>query len=922
MSDVQVSTVVNGQPVERSVPSRAMLTDLLRDGLGLTGTKVSCGMQVCGACTVLVDDRPVSGCTYLAGDVDGRTVTTVEGLADGGRLHPVQQAFVDHTALQCGFCTPGFVVSAKALLDSNPDPTREEVMHALEGNICRCTGYLPIIDAVLDAARVMRDGRGAPPARHVSADTEPRGVAGSAVERVDAVAKVTGSAQFTADIRLPDMLEGSVVRSDRAAARVLAVHKEAALQVPGCVAVVTGEDLGSLYPRFGHMVPDHQILALDVVRYYGEPVALVLADDIHTARDAAALVEVDYEELPACMDAQAALAPDAPLVHEHGYSGDSIAAITINEGTEANVAHASSRMWGDPDQALADSHTIVETRTHHPMLYAYAMEPYNATARFVDGSLEVTSPAQHPFMVVKDLARVFSMPHSRVRVTTPFIGGGYGSKSYTKIEPLAAVGAWFAKRPVRIVLDVEEAIYTTRADSADVVVRSGFDAEGNLLVRDFDVVLDTGAYADNSPQVLQKAVSRCFGPYRIPNLRVRGRLVYTNTSPASSYRALGAFQTNLAGETNMDRAAERLGIDPAELRRKNMVRRGEVFIPGLRPMDGDLVADLDDLVATLAVAPREGRLSGVGFGCGANEGGAYPTSTAQVKIAVDGSAVVLSGSTEMGQGSRTVLSQIAAQELGTPMDCLRILQSDTATTPFERTTGGSRTTTLTGLAVQRACQDALTKIRAMAAENWGCAPEDVRIADGAVSAEGQRPGGYGDVIRQWFGPGGGEVIGLGVVRRAGELTQLPVFWEVGMVGVTVDIDPETGQVEIDQLVTVADVGFAINPAGVEGQDLGAAMQGIGGALSEELVYDGPQIVNANLVEYRVPRITDVAERRDGPGPYGSKGVGEGARIPVGGAVAAAVARAIGVWPDRLPLTPERVWRLMATAAAGSTAASD
>ncbi|MBO0829253.1 MAG: molybdopterin-dependent oxidoreductase [Streptosporangiales bacterium] len=913
MPETTVRAEVNGRQVERRVPTRAMLADLLREQLGLTGTKVSCGTQVCGACTVLLDGRPVSSCSYLAADADGGRVTTVEGLADGPELHPLQRAFVQRTALQCGYCTPGFLMSAKALLDTNPDPTRDEVVDALDGTICRCTGYLPIIDAVLDAARELRGERAI--ADHQCA--EGGTCVGVPVPRVDAEAKVRGAARFAVDTSLPGMLHGRVVRSDHAHARLVGVRAEAALKVAGCVAVVTGADLAGLYPRFGHIVPDHQILALDRVRYYGEPVALVLAEDRHAAADAAALVEVEYDELPAVLDVEAALADGAPLVHEHSYSGDSITPVTATGDGESNVVAVSERHWGNPDRALAEAHVVVETRTHHPMLYAYAMEPYNAVASFTDGSLEVIAPAQHPFMVARDLARVFGLPHSRVRVTSPFIGGGYGSKSYTKIEPLAAVGAWWTNRPVRVALDVEESIYTTRADSADVRVRSGFTVDGRLLVRDVDVVLDTGAYADNSPQVLQKAVARCFGPYHIPNVRVRGRAVYTNTAPASSYRALGAFQTNLAGETNMDVAAGRLGMDAAELRRRNLVRRGEEFIPGLRPMDADLVADLDEMVELLRPETREGRLHGVGFGCGANEGGSYPTSTAMVRIASDGSALVLSGSAEMGQGSRTVLAQIAAQELALPFDRIRVMQSDTAVTSFERTTGGSRTTTLAGLAVFRACHDARDKLRAMAAESWNVDAATVVVEDGRVRA-GDRDAGYADVVRAWFGPGGGEVVGLGLVRKTGELAKLPVFWEIGMVGVAVGVDPDTGQVDVDQLVTVADVGFAINPAGVEGQDLGAAVQGIGGALSEELVYDGPQIANANMVEYRVPRMGDVperydsviAQRRDGTGPYGAKGGGEGARIPVGGAVAGAVARAVGVWPDRLPLTPERVWRLM------------
>ncbi|MFI6348615.1 molybdopterin-dependent oxidoreductase [Streptomyces sp. NPDC050560] len=924
MTETPIDTTVNGRRVRESVPNRLTLAEFLRERQGLRGTKVSCESQVCGACTVLCGDRPVSSCTVLAADADGTEITTVEGLADGDTLDPVQEAFVDCTAMQCGYCTPGFVMAAKALLDRNPDPSREEILHELEGNLCRCTGYLPIVEAVEQAAR-RRAGTHTPGPRHPAgaghrkANGEPFRHVGKPVERVDARAKVTGDARYSIDVTLPDTLVAVVVRSDRAHASLRSVDTKAALEAPGCVTVVTGGDLGGLFPRFGHMVPDHPVLAIDKVRYYGEPVALVIGTDRHRAGDAARLVEVEYDDLPAALDADAALRPGAPVIHEDTYTGDSVSQVKVTRSPEEpNVANTLGLEWGDVDAAFATAHRVVETRTYHPPLYAYAMEPYNTSARFTDGYLDVVSTAQHPFMVIKDLARVFDLPHSKVRITVPYIGGGYGSKSYTKVEPLTAVGAHFAGRAVKLDLSVEESIYTTRADSAATVVRSAFDADGRLLARDVDIVMDTGAYIDNSSTVLSKAVHRCFGPYSIPNLRVRGRLVYTNTVPASSYRALGAFQVNLAGETNMDQAADELGVGRDQIRARNLVPRGGTFLRGKRPMDADLGDDWAKVVELVRIEPREGVLQGQGYGCGANEGGAYPTSTAQVKISPDGSALVLSGSTEMGQGSRSVLTQIAAEELGLDMDRVRVFQSDSAGTSFERTTGGSRTTTMTGLAVQRACADAVRQLRSMAAANWDCDIEDVRCEDGRLVHEDGRAEGYGPVVKKWYGGGGGEITGHGVVRREGELAKQPSFWEIGMVGVTVDIDPDTGETRVDQLVTVADVGFAINPVGVEGQDLGAAMQGIGGALSEELVYDGEQLRNPNLIEYRVPHIDAIPrrfdsvifERRDGTGPYGAKGVGEGARIPVGGAVAAAVQQATGVWPDTLPLTPERVWRLI------------
>ncbi|MCU1432688.1 MAG: aldehyde oxidase [Actinotalea sp.] len=750
---------------------------------------------------------------------------------------------------------------------------------------------------------------------------------GRSVRRRDLVEKVLGTAQYTVDITMPGMLHAKIVRSERAHATILDIDTSKALARPDVVAVVTAPDIDRLFGRFGHIISDHFILATGKVRYFGEPVAIVLAETRAAAADAADLVDVSYDDLPSVMSAGAALAEGAALVHEASY--DATADASFKELTESdgdgpaeeparsNVGHEVTLGWGDVDAAFRDAHLVVEGTTHFPMLYAYAMEPYNAIASFGEQGLTVVSTAQHPFMVRDDLARIFDLPLSKVRVTAPYLGGGYGSKSYTKVEPLVAVASWVVGRPVKLVLTVAEAIYTTRVDDAEVWVRSAFDAEGHILAREFDMVMDSGAYADNSPLVLAKSVNRCFGPYRVPALRVRGRSVYTNTSPASSYRGFGAPQGNLAGETNLDQAAEQLGISGADIRRRNLVRFGEEILPGNRGLDSDLLADLELVVDSLERDRKSVPHYGIGFGTAASDAGAYPISTAQVRVETDGSVIVLSGSTEMGQGSQSLLAQVAAEELGVDMAVVSVIQSDTGASAYERTTGASRTTTLAGLALQRACADARAKIRDMASELWKCDVADVADAPGGVTGPGGASLGFGQVVTSWFGGSAGEVTGVGLVRREGVTKEMPPFWETGMVGVAVEVDTETGHVTLDQLVTCADVGFAINPQAVEGQDLGAATQGIGAALYEELVYDGPQLANANVVDYRVPRAGDmarkidlmIAERRDGVGPYGAKGAGEGQLNPIGGAMAAAVARAVGRWPTRLPLTPERVWRL-------------
>ena len=736
--------------------------------------------------------------------------------------------------------------------------------------------------------------------------------------RLDAVPKVTGRARYAVDFGAPNMLYSSLVRSERAHAMLEGIDASAALATEGVVAVITGYDLAPLFPRFGHIIADHPILAIDKVRYLGEPVALVLAEDRYAASDGAESVQVSYRELAAVMDPEQALAEDAPLLHTTDYGvGDRSFEEAHSESRSDNVCHRVELSWGDVDQALSEADLVVETSTSYPKLYGYAMEPYNALARFEDGYLKVITTAQHPFMVRDDLARVFSLPLSHVRVTSPYVGGGYGTKSYTKVEPLAAVGAWYTGRPVKVELDATGSILTTRADSAQVTIRSGFKADGVLLARDVRLTLDTGAYADNGPLVLSKASNRSFGPYRNENVRVSGTAVYTNTVPSSSYRGFGAPQVSLASELNMDQAAQQLGVDPVQLRRRNLIPPGERHYPGKRPMDADLVSDLDLLAEALGWGDSVEERQGIGFGVTASDAGAYPVSTATVKILPDGSVLVSTGSSEMGQGSRTALAVIASRELGVSLERVAIAQSDTHATPYERTSGASRTTTLTGLAVQRACSELLSRLEVAAAELRGGPLTEVKAAEGMVVG----PWGdltFGEVVQGWFGGRLGELSATGVVRRVGELEELPPFWEIGVSGVKVRVDSDTGQVTCLRMVTVADVGHAIHPEMLKGQDVGAATQGLGAALYEELVYDGPQLVNSNLVEYRVPRagdmptqiVTIVAERGDGVGPYGAKGGGEGTLNPIGGAAAAAVGRAVGRWPDRLPLTPERVWRLM------------
>jgi len=747
---------------------------------------------------------------------------------------------------------------------------------------------------------------------------ERKKVAGTSARRVDAIAKVTGAARYTVDLSVSGMAHAIVVRSTRAHARITKIDRAAAAAGPGVLRVITGDDLlaAGLTPYYGHVVLDHPVLAIERVRFHGEPVAVVVAETRREAAEAAELVDVRYEELPAVIDADDALKPDAPILHTQ--RGERVGDEGMDQGESGlvgNVCAIAGLGWGNVEGAFKGAHLVVEGEYRYPKLYGYAMEPYNALAFFDQGDLIVFSSAQHVYMVRRDLARMFRLPLARVRVSAPYVGGGYGTKSYTKIEGMTAAAAHFTGRPVKLDLSVEEAILTTRSASARIRARSAFAADGKLLARDFEIVMNSGAYTDNTPLVNSKTANRCFGPYRIPALRVVARSVFTNTVPSSSLRGFGAPQGNIAGELQMDEAAAKLGIDPVELRLRNLVGPGEEFMPGKRPLDADLKDDLRCLASALGwPGATVGR--SIGLGISASDAGAYPTSTAAIRIHSDTSITLFTGSTELGQGSRTVLSQIVAEEMGVPLESVSVVNGDTGVVTYERTTGASRTTTITGRAVQEACRDARGRVRELASQTLEVPTAEIEDTAGGIRARGRELS-YGEVIEQWFGAGG-EVLGHGAVRRAEGFAKMPPFYEIGCSGLELEVDRETGQIHLTKLTTVGDVGFAINPALVHGQDAGAAMMGLGAALHEELVYDGEQLANPNVVDYRVPRFSDVpdevvhllAERRDGSGPYGAKGAGEGAGNTIGGSVASALGRLLGVFPHELPATPERVWRLI------------
>jgi CO/xanthine dehydrogenase Mo-binding subunit len=744
-------------------------------------------------------------------------------------------------------------------------------------------------------------------------------VVNHSVPRRDGRVKVTGRAQYVADLRLIGMAYAKVLRSPYAHARIISIEKSRAEAYPGVYCVVTGNDLEGLNPYYGHAVKDHPLLAIDKVRYAGEAVAAVVAVNERVAFEALELIDVRYEELNAVFTPQQAMAKDAPLLHERKFEAGALrgfeGAVTAGMGT--NICQTHRIQWGDVEQAFKQAAAIVEGDYYFPMTYAYAMEPYVAIAEVNDQGVTIYSSAQHPFMVRHDLKSVFNLPVSSVRLIVPFVGGGYGSKSYTKIEPLVAACAWKAKRPVKLQLTVEEAMLTTRSDDAYTWMRTAVDQNGKIIARQARILMNTGAYAENSPLVVEKSTNRCVGPYAIPNVLIENASYYTNTVPASSYRGFGCAQVTLPGESQIDELAAKIGKDPCEFRLANAAKPGEEFFPGMRPFDGTLKQDLDTAAKAVGWGKPLPKGHGRTVAVSGSDAGAYPLTSTAIRVHADGSATIMTGSTELGQGSHTVLPQIAAEELGIPFDRVRVVSSDTAITPYDRSTGASRTTTLMGSAVLEASREAIRQMVVMAADVLKVKGEEIEVIRGGVRC-GEAQLSWSEVISKFYALPDGEVIGRAYIRKAGKFSALPVFWEAAATGCEISVDEETGKITMEKLATVGDVGLAINPALAEGQDIGAATMGMGIGLFEELVYEGSQLMNGSILDYRLPRFSDLpkevelhlVQNQDGVGPYGAKGGGEASLNSMAANIANAVDRAVGVRIRQAPLTPERVWRAL------------
>lgn len=746
--------------------------------------------------------------------------------------------------------------------------------------------------------------------------------------RIDSERKVDGSVEYTGDVHF-EGLHARLVRSNVAHGVIGDIETDAAERKAGVRAVVTGRDLREadwITPYTGPAFRDQPLLAIGVTRYIGEPVAAVVAETPEAAEEAAELVTPRIERQPRVTTVNEARADDAPQLHEH----EDVSAVfddlkSVTAGTEPNVAYTYRADEGDVDAGFAAADVVVEGGYSTPMIQHIHLDPHVSIADFdrPTDSVTVISGTQTPHYVKQEIARLFDLPTANVTVSVPQMGGSYGSKTYARLEPLAAALSRFVGAPVRVRQTMGESFDTGVRDGTETTVKTGLTADGEIVAREIEIHWDTGAYADIGPRKVKKAGFTAIGPYAVEHARITSSCVYTNKPPGVAYRGFGVAQTAWAVESHMDDIAAELGMDPFELRRRNLVQDGSRYLGAPVGNTGvqaclEAVADATDWAGQAVVQPEaENLVRGRGLAVTFKATITPSSAEAIVLLDSDGSLTVLTGSAKVGQGVDSTLAQIAAEAFDVDIDRVAVPRPNTDVAPFNTGTNSSRTTYHVGNAVLRAVADIETQLVDFAEELWGVPRETIELADGNVASSEGPQAAISDLVGQYFAGGGGTVVGTGYYSTRsgdGDAGYGSEFWITGASLAEVTVDTSTGRYHVDRWVNAADAGTAIEPDRVRDQIEGASVQGLGHVFSEEIVYEGGQPVNKSLLDYKVPSIEDVpddstvvvVESNEPGGPYGAKGVGEANTITVPPAVANAVFDATGVRVPDLPVTPEKV----------------
>ncbi|MFL5624218.1 MAG: molybdopterin-dependent oxidoreductase [Ktedonobacteraceae bacterium] len=962
-------------------PNESLMTVLRQEGY--FSIKHGCETGECGACTVLVDGVPRPSCVMLAAQAGGCTLTTVESLGSARKLHPLQEAFVDTGAIQCGFCTPGMLLSAQALLERNPRPTEEEVRDALSGNLCRCTGYVKPVRAVLRAAAILRGEAvepisrpgssenfkpwdpGRSPLEHAeygasspgdggnagtpftppgTADASSGGTAtlvetrtstdlsivGKPERKVDAIKLVTGKPAFVDDIDLRDLLYGRLLTSPYAHAVIRDIDASKARALPGVHAVLTYKDVPRVpYTTAGQSWPEpgpHDQYCLDyMVRFVGDRVAAVAAETPEIAEQALSLIKVDYEVLPAVLDPRQSTNPAAPRIHPEPES------YRIHDASRNVAAHLHAEV-GNVERGFTESDLVVEGEYIVPQVQQTPIENHIVITYWdEDDRLVVRTSTQVPYHVRRIISPVIGLPPRRIRVIKPRIGGGFGVKQEVLLEDICALLTIATDRPVKLEFSRAEEFRSSRSRHPQILrMKTGVKRDGTIIANQMTLLANTGAYGTHSLTVQSNTGSKTLPIYPCPNIRFEAEVVYTNLPPAGAFRGYGVPQGFFALESHIDEIARQLGMDALELRRKNWLKEGDENPLAQALGEGKegyaQIIESCGLPQCLQIVEEKlnwkekrgtggtGRFRrGVGVAL-AMHGTAIPgldMGGASIKLNDDGSFNVLVGATDIGTGSDTVIAQIAAEVLGVRVEDIIMHSSDTDFAPFDTGAYASSTTYISGGATKKAAEQVRMQILDVAGRMLNADPASLSINNRIITA----PNGQTATVSQVA------LHSLHIENQ--QQIMATASWmsynsppPFAAQGAEVEVDTETGVVRVIKAISAVDAGRVVNPIMAEGQIEGGSTQALGYGVCEEMVYDEQgALLTTNLSDYRIYNAVDMpqmesylVETHDPFGPFGVKAIAE---IPIDGmapAVANAVADAIGIRINQIPLTPERVLR--------------
>ncbi len=924
----QISLTVNGVPHTLEAKPGETLSSLLRERLRLTGTKIGCEEAECGACTVLVDGEPIVSCIYPAARADGKSIITIEGLAqrvhEEMKLHPLQEAFVEHGAVQCGFCIPGQILTAYALLKRNPDPTKDEVRFALKDTLCRCAGYPSIENAILAAAQALRTGEPVQKPTHIPDSIHDHKTVGHSHLRPEAVEKVTGEAMYTDDLVFGGMLYAKARRAMIPHGFLKKLDVSKAKTLPGVVAVLTAEDIPA-ERNHGLVIYDWPVIVGigERVRYVGDTLAIVAAETQEIAEQASALIEAEFDLQPVITNAVMARQEGVPQLHEKG-----------------NLLKHIKVRKGDMEQGFAEADVILENTFHTPTTDHAFIEPEcSIGVPLPDGRMEIYVGSQIPYQDREQVARVMGWSEERVRVVGQLMGGGFGGKEDVMGQIHVAMLANVTQRPVKLLFDRHESLLVhPKRHATQIRVKLGAKKNGRLVAMETELYGDTGAYASLGEKVMTRATTHSAGPYDIPNMRADCYAMYTNNPPAGAFRGFGVTQSAFAVESMMDKLAETLKIDPVELRRMNALHVGSITNTGqvLNESVGltECIDKVSRAMCQVSGLPEEelfkphvvpgtphlvrswgfaSAYKNTGLG-----GGAPDISGADVELYADGTFQVRSSAAELGQGLVTVMRLIVAEEMAIAPEKVSVLVMDTDLSPNGGPTTASRQTFVTGNASRYAAKTLRDQITASMAEKFDVRPEQIRFADGIVHVNGHSLT-YAEVYKEMTSLGQKPVVRYMYeapkTQPLGTGGDMHFAFSFGVQAAEVEVNKLTGEVRVLRVISANDVGMAVNPLGLQGQVEGGVMMGLGNALTEEFIVENGYVVTDHLARYRVPGImltpeiiSIIVEHPVEAGPYGAKGVGEISSIPTTPAITNAIYNSVGVRIDKLPVDQEVIAR--------------